>query len=72
MPEQQTLSIKVSVAPRVAHGLAPIVEKLLTRAGSRRRKRGGDIITNSFSGTANETVIQIGKLRRRAGDDPGR
>lgn len=72
MPEQTTLSIKVSVAPRVAHGLAPLVEKLLTKAGSRRRKRGGDIITNTFSGTANETVIQIGKVRGRVDDDPGR
>jgi len=72
VPEQQTLSIKVSVAPRVAHGLAPRVEKLLTRAGPKRRKRGGDVITNTFSGTANETVIQIGKLRGRVDDDPGR
>jgi hypothetical protein len=66
VPEQPTLSIKVSFAPRVAHGLGPLVETLVTRAGPRRRKRSGDVITNTFSGTAHETVIQIGKVHGRS------
>jgi hypothetical protein len=72
VPEQPTLSIKVSVAPRVADGLHALVEQLLTKTKPKKRRRGGDVITNTFSGTARDTVIQIGKLRGRVNDDPGR
>ena len=72
VPEQPTLSIKVSVAPKVADGLAAQVQKLLTRAEPQHRHRGGDVINNTFSGIANETVIQIGKVHGQVNDNRGR
>ena len=72
MPEQQTLSIKVSVAPRAADGLHALVAKHLARTEPRRRERTGDVITNTFSGTAHDTVIQIGKVHGQVNDNRGR
>ncbi|NKE61380.1 hypothetical protein FXN61_33275 [Lentzea sp. PSKA42] len=72
MPEQTTMSIKVSIAPQVANGLYALVQKHLAEARPNERRRTGDVITNTFSGTAHDTVIQVGKVHGQVNDNRGR
>ncbi|MFD9704834.1 hypothetical protein [Lentzea sp. NPDC059081] len=62
VPQQTTLSIKVSVAPEAVRGLHAVVREHLENAPARKASRGGDVITNSLTGTVHGTVFQIGKV----------
>jgi hypothetical protein len=72
VPEQPTLSIKAAIAPQIAAGLHSLVQKHLARTEPREHRRTGDVITNTFSGTAHDTVIQIGKVHGQVNDNRGR
>ena len=72
MPEQPTLSIKASIAPQIAGGLHSLVQKHHAQAAPREHRRTGDVITNTFSGTAHDTVFQIGKVHGQVNDNRGR
>lgn len=70
--EQPTLSIKAAIAPQIAAGLHSLALKHLAGTERKGHRRTGDVITNSFSGTAQETVIQIGKVYGQVNDNRGR
>lgn len=73
MPEHPTISIKVSIAPQVARGLhALVLQTLTSTATGGGPARGGDVITNSLSGTVHGTVFQIGKVHGQVNDGRGR
>ncbi len=72
MPEQTTLSIKASVAPRAVGGLHPIVREHLERGAARGAPASGDVITNSLTGTVHGTVFQIGRVHGNVTDGRGR
>lgn len=72
VPEQPTLSIKAATAPQIAGGLHSLAQKHLAATEPRERRRTGDVITNTFSGTTSESVIQIGKVHGQVNIDRGR
>ena len=59
MPEQPTLSIKVTIAPQVAGGLHALVQKVLTRTTS---PGGGGSPHNKVTGTVYGTVVQANDI----------
>ncbi|HEX7302966.1 hypothetical protein [Lentzea sp.] len=69
MPEQTTLSIKAEVAPDVRSGLHAIAREHLADTPSRPPSGGGDVITNSLTGTVRGTVFQIGKVHGNVNDN---
>ena len=66
MPEQLSISITVSIAPHIAHGLHTLVQKTLSEAApspARNDDRGGrKSFTNTVEGTVHGTVLQIGNV----------
>ncbi|MFD5831863.1 hypothetical protein [Lentzea sp. NPDC060358] len=62
MPEQTTLSIKVSAAPHVVRGLYAVALEHLGKPSAHPAPRGGGGTTNSISGPVHGTVLQIGNV----------
>ncbi|MCP2198484.1 hypothetical protein [Lentzea flava] len=66
MPEQPTLSIKVTVAPQVAGGLEALVRDVLARAAAKEKAKGPrkarQPITNRAESTVHGTLFQIGNV----------
>ncbi|KJK50950.1 hypothetical protein UK23_08870 [Lentzea aerocolonigenes] len=65
MPEQPSISITVSIAPHVAHGLHALVQKTLREATPAPRPkddRGSGKNVNKSTGTVNGTLFQIGNV----------
>ncbi|GAB2859005.1 hypothetical protein [Lentzea nigeriaca] len=60
MPEQPTMSIKVTIAPQVAGGLEALVRDVLSRAAKERKSARP--VRNRAQGTVHGTVFQIGNV----------
>ncbi|MET8759649.1 hypothetical protein [Lentzea sp. NPDC004782] len=64
MPEQPTLSIKVTVAPQIAGGLHALAREHLTRApAAKKPARTGGAVTNTISGVVHGHVYQGGDVQ---------
>ncbi|HEX8870568.1 MAG TPA: hypothetical protein VF821_33185, partial [Lentzea sp.] len=76
VPEQSAITITASIAPEVAGGLHALVQKTLAEAAAaasaEKPPRGGDVITNNFTGSNVGTVFQIGKVHGQVNDNRGR
>jgi hypothetical protein len=76
VPEQPTMSIKVSMAPQIAGGLHSLVQNLLTSASEIKTPKGrgssDGSINNEISGTVHGTVFQIGRVNGDMNDNRGR
>jgi hypothetical protein len=73
VPEQPTMSIRVTVAPQIAGGLHALARKHLTRAAAAKKPaRTGGATTNNISGSVRGTVFQIGNVYRQVDDHEGR
>ncbi|MET9629489.1 hypothetical protein ABZX92_18705 [Lentzea sp. NPDC006480] len=66
MPEQPSISITVSIAPHVAHGLHTLVQKILREAtpspGPKDDRGARKKFVNKTEGVVNGTVFQIGNV----------
>ncbi|MDT7786888.1 MAG: hypothetical protein QOF58_5307 [Pseudonocardiales bacterium] len=76
MPEQPSISISVSIAPRIANGLHALVQKTLSDAAPQVKpkddRRAGDKIVNRSDGPVHGTLVQIGKVHGDVNDYRGR
>ncbi|MFJ8963177.1 hypothetical protein ACIRG5_27700 [Lentzea sp. NPDC102401] len=62
MPEQMTLSITVTVAPRMAGGLLGLVTKYLAKQAGETRGKDRTTVVNKSSGPVHGTLFQIGSV----------
>ena len=66
MPEQTAISITVTIAPQVAHGLHALVLKAMTEVAARTKpedtRRTSRTVVNSHKGTVHGTLFQIGNV----------
>jgi hypothetical protein len=66
VPEQPTMSIKVTIAPQVAAGLEALVHDVLTRAAAERKAKGSHKaagkVVNKAPSTVRGTLFQIGNV----------
>jgi hypothetical protein len=61
--EQTAMSIKVTVAPEIAGGLAALAAKHLRSAPAAPEREGRPTISNKLVGDVHGTVFQIGTVR---------